>query len=187
MTPTFSTVINFTLKGMMDRAHKISFLEALEASDEIQFPRAKRRLLHLNEEGADSFKIPAMDITMGISEAKSLAMDESKSCGMEISTYSNSYLVKGKLKLIDIVTSDDGEIDFEQVVDDDINVTIDKNMQEYINNIKLVKSRLCSFPTYSASNLSNDHNSRRKYNLKSRLGSGFIEYEGAYVRKTTAI
>ena len=167
MTPTFSTVINITLKRMLDRIHKISFLETLEASGEIQFPRAKRRLLQLNGESHNTFNIHSMeDITCTIAEAKSSAIERTKSCAMYISSYDDFYLIDGKLKFIDIAANQDGanqdgenqdganqdganqdganqdgEKEFELDLDAEIYITIDKDVQDDINKITLIKSR----------------------------------------------
>ena len=61
MTPIFSTIINFTLRAMLERIHKINYLSNMESDNEIQFPRAKRRLLHLNEESDATFAIPSVE------------------------------------------------------------------------------------------------------------------------------
>ena len=38
MTPMFSTVVNFSMKGVLERAHKLNFLASVEASEDISFP-----------------------------------------------------------------------------------------------------------------------------------------------------
>ena len=50
MSGTFSTMVNFTLKGILERIQKLNYIASIECTDEIVFPRVKRRLLHLNEE-----------------------------------------------------------------------------------------------------------------------------------------
>ena len=44
MTPVFSTIINFSMKGMMERIHRLAYISSIECSDEIVFTRVKRRL-----------------------------------------------------------------------------------------------------------------------------------------------
>ena len=38
---TFSTIIDFTLKGMLDRVHKLAFIGAMEATGEFDFPQGR--------------------------------------------------------------------------------------------------------------------------------------------------
>ena len=45
MTSTFSTILNFSMKGIMERMHKLNFLSSIESSEEIAFPRLQKRLL----------------------------------------------------------------------------------------------------------------------------------------------
>ena len=85
MTPIFSTIINFTLRGMLERIHKINYLSNMESDNEIQFPRAKRRPLHLNEESDATFAIPSVEeITSSLMEAKNEAINICRSCCMEL-------------------------------------------------------------------------------------------------------
>ena len=75
-TPTFSTIINFTLRAMLERIHKIYFLSPMESDDYLEFPRAKRRLLHLNKETEATFTVPTVDdITSSIKKAKHEAIN----------------------------------------------------------------------------------------------------------------
>ena len=76
---------------------------------------------------------------------------------------------------------------FELDLDAEINVTIDKDVQDDINKITLIKSRTFTFPTYTPSIPSNHEHSQRKYKLKNKNNSEFVEYQGAYIRKTTAL
>ena len=49
MTPVFSTIINFSLKGVLERIHKLNYISSIECTEEIIFPRVQRRLLQLNK------------------------------------------------------------------------------------------------------------------------------------------
>ena len=70
-TSTFSTMINFSLKGIMEKIHKLKHISASESDDNIIFPRVKRRLLYLKEESNETFAVPNVDlITDEISKAK---------------------------------------------------------------------------------------------------------------------
>lgn len=60
MTPTFSTIVNFSMKGVLERVHKLNFLASVEASEEIIFPRVKRRLLQLKKETSETFEVPTV-------------------------------------------------------------------------------------------------------------------------------
>ena len=59
MTPTFSTIVNFSMKGILERVHKLNYLASVEASEEIVFPRVKRHL-QLKKETSDAFEIPTL-------------------------------------------------------------------------------------------------------------------------------
>ena len=61
MTPTFSTVVNFSMKGVLERAHKLNFLASVKASEDIIFPFAQRRLLQLKNETEETLKVPSLD------------------------------------------------------------------------------------------------------------------------------
>ena len=77
---------------------------------------------------------------------------------MEISSYDDKYLLKGKLRLTDMATSDDGEAEFEVGVSDKAVIEIDEETQVDIGNMKeaqvdiskisLVKENASGFPTY---------------------------------------
>ena len=152
MTPTFSKIINFTLKGMLDRVHKITFMAAMEASGEIDFPRAKRRLLQLKEESDIMLQAPSATevYTNCFMEAKNDAISECRQCSMEISSYDDNYLLKEKLRLTDIATFEDGEIEFDVTAIDTTDPEIDNETENEIRSITLVKTP-SSFPTYIAS------------------------------------
>ena len=128
MTPTFSTIINFTLKGMLDRVHKLAFLGAMEATGEFDFPRAKRRLLQLKQESDVTLKAPASIViyTRCFAEAKTQAIDECKKLSMTLTSYEDKYLLKGKLQLTDVAMTEDEEGGFEIDVSGTAEVEIDE-------------------------------------------------------------
>ncbi len=44
MTPTFSTIVNFTLRGTLNRIHKLQYLSSIECEESSIFPQLRRRL-----------------------------------------------------------------------------------------------------------------------------------------------
>ena len=99
MTPTFSTIINFTLHGLLQKTHKLRFLSSAEASKEIEFPRAKRRLLQLKNETNNTLSIPTLfEVTAAIQEAKSKAVEMASSCKMNLSSYEDHYMSKKRIQ-----------------------------------------------------------------------------------------
>ena len=50
MTGTFSTIVNFTMKGILERINELNYVASIECSENIVFPWVKRRLLQLNED-----------------------------------------------------------------------------------------------------------------------------------------
>ena len=102
MTPTFSTIINFTLRAMLERIHKINFLSSMEADDSLEFPRAKRRMLHLNKETEATFTVPTVDdITSSIKDAKHEAISICISSCMELEKYDDTILLNDKMSIIE--------------------------------------------------------------------------------------
>ena len=71
MTPVFSTIVNFTLKGLLEKINKLQYVSSSECDSKIFFPRVKRRLLQIRYESAKKFLIPCMqDMVDNISQAK---------------------------------------------------------------------------------------------------------------------
>ena len=87
MTPTFSTIINFSLKGILEKIHKLQFLTSAETDDNIVFPRLKRHLLQSQTESADTFAVPDInDVTKEILKAKNDAIAVCSDCGMKLAS-----------------------------------------------------------------------------------------------------
>ena len=61
MTSTFSTIVNFSVKGILERVHKLNFLASVEASEDIIFPRVKRRLLQIKKETKETLEVPNIE------------------------------------------------------------------------------------------------------------------------------
>ena len=87
MTGTFSTIINFTMRGIMNRINKLNFISLAENSDEIMFPRVKRRLLQLKSKTDQTFYLPSdiYKIFICTIEAKNEAIDPAVWCNMNLS------------------------------------------------------------------------------------------------------
>ena len=49
------------MKGIMERIHRLNYIYSVECSDDIIFPRVKRRLLQLNEETENTFLVPTIE------------------------------------------------------------------------------------------------------------------------------
>ena len=101
-TSTFSTMINFSLKGIMEKIHKLQHISASKSDDNIIFPRVKRCLLHLKEESNETFAVPNVDlITDEISKAKVDAIEVCKSCDMVLNSYEDKDLVQNVEKVVE--------------------------------------------------------------------------------------
>ena len=94
----------FTLRAKLERIHKISLLSSMESDDEIQFPRANRRLFHLNQESEATLSLPTIsDISSSIKKAKDEAISIRNSCGMELDNYDGTIILNDKLSITDYV------------------------------------------------------------------------------------
>ena len=149
MTSIFSTIINFTLRTMLERIHKINFLSSMEYDDEIQFPRTKRRVLHLNEEWEST--LPTVDdITSSIKKAKDEAISLCNGWGMELDHYDDTILLNDKLSIVENALMYDNEIDNNE---GDIAKEIVLHHEEAISinedvmRLTLIKSKGSNLPT----------------------------------------
>ena len=191
MTPTFSTMINFTIRAMMDRIHKINFLSSMECNDVIEFPRAKRRLLHLNEETESTFTLPSLeDITHIVKRAKEKAISDCNNCNMILDSYDDSHIIHDKLIIIRNSMICDSEIDFEgqgELVTESIAESHEDSvgLREDMARLTVVKSNKTSLPTYQITETSTSK--KKKYLLSKKGKSPFLVYEGTIIRKSTAL
>ena len=110
MTPFFSTIINFTLKGVLERIHKLNYISSTECKEEIVYPRVQRKLLQLNDEADETFSVPSLgEVETHIKESKGRAVVLSKQCGMELISYDDNYFVKDTIHLIEVAIQHDHE------------------------------------------------------------------------------
>ena len=190
MTPIFSTIINFTLRGMLERIHKINYLSNMESDNEIQFPRAKRRLLHLNEESDATFAIPSVEeITSSLMEAKNEAINICRSCCMELENYEDTILLDDKMSIFDYALVD-SEIEIhEEEISEEVVLTQDEviSIRKDMSRINLIKSKGKNLPTYEISFDVNNNEKCKKYPLMKDGKSSFLVYEGAVIRKNNCI
>ena len=78
----------------------------MESDNEIQFPRTKRQLLHLNEESDAKFAIPPVEeITSSLMEAKNETINICRCC-MELENYEDTILLNDKMSIFDIALVD---------------------------------------------------------------------------------
>ena len=175
--------------GILERIHKLNYLASVEASDKIIFPRVKRRLLQLKDESDDTFKIPTLSemeqtIIIAIVEAINLATE----CNLRLDRYCDEDLYfPANDRLIQSAVEKDFEIDdspeqpiTEHVISNEDVVTINED----ISNINLIKQKSSGISTYIES--SSKSSESRNYN-NSKGKSCFVRYNGAFIRKTTAL
>ena len=85
---TFSTIVDFTLKGVLKKMHKLQFLFLSESDETIVLPRVKRRLLQLKEDTAETLSVPTIDaITRQVQKPKMDAQEVCTSCGIILESY----------------------------------------------------------------------------------------------------
>ena len=88
MTPTFSTILNFTLKGILEKVHKLQFISSGEADETVIFPKLQRRLLQVRNESQNTFEIriesTLESIASKILESKDDAVSQAIMCGMNL-------------------------------------------------------------------------------------------------------
>ncbi len=202
MTSTFSTIVNFSLKGILERIHKLQFISASEADESIVFPRLQRRILQTREESDQTFLIPTIEaITEEIRRAKLDAVELSLACGMKLVSYDDEDLIKDTEKAVNEAVINDQEPcedsllmpEMEQRTND-VMMNEDEAIaiREDLSQLKLKKNDGAGIPTYSFVE-SRDAQSATSYKLEAKthqavlVKSPFVEYDGAFIRKTTAL
>lgn len=197
MTPTFSTVVNFSMKGVLERAHKLNFLVSIEASEDIVVPRTQRRLLQIKNESEGTFKVPSFEeVTESVKEAKKEAIRRANALGMVLPSYNDKDLIFYDNKSL-LTTA--FEIDYEDdLTMTDSNETYDFNVRaseevisirDDVSRIYLEKQTSLGVPTYVPVEKSGKQ-SGRVYSLtrkKDATKSAFVKYGSVYIRKTTAL
>ena len=108
MTPIFSTIVNFTVKGILQRIHRLNYLSIIESSENITFPRVKRRLLQYEEEEYKTFLVSDISVKNIIHRAKTDVIQSTKELGMALDSYSYNDLMCDEI-VVDSATAQDGE------------------------------------------------------------------------------
>ena len=101
------------MKGVLERVHKLNFLASVEASEEIIFPRVKRRLLQLKKETSETFEVPTVsELEKCILDAKLEAINRARDLMMTIESYSDKDLLFDDIEsFIDSAVANDHEED----------------------------------------------------------------------------
>ena len=198
MTPVFSTIINFSIKGIMERIHRLNYISSIVCTEDIIFPRVKRRLLQLNQETEKTFLIPTMaELESAVRKAKTKAISLASECKMDLPSYDNECLIREPTHTVkDAIANDleNEDVHFpesqEEETPDEMDATHVAQITEDLAIIKLKKKSNCSFPTYVQSTekgtiLSHSYSSVVDSNKYKK--TPFIEYNGAFIRKTTAL
>ena len=187
MSGTFSTIVNFSLKGILERINELNYVASIECTEEIIFPRVKRRLLQLSEESEETLLVPSSleCVHQQISLAKLEAIEDAKECSMSLPNYDDDTLMMENISLIELTENEDDNVD----VPDSANVATsmesslndDLALQEDLLQIRLRKQNQQGMPLYETT----DEKGTKSH--KSYKSSKFIEYSGAYIRKSTAL
>ena len=204
MTPTFSTIVNFTMKGILNRMHKLQFLSSAECDETKLFPRVKRRLLQTKEESQGTLSIPTLsDIDEAIHKAKESAIELAKACNMDINSYDDRSLLIGLEEVVMHGIENDGEDNSEsENTHDTINKVTEESSQlpistltsedimtikEDLSQVKLCKTSTAkdSLPTYGKA--TGAEKGRQDAMATSKGRSKFVLYNNTYIRKTTAL
>ena len=174
----------------MERIHKLNYLSSVEASDEIIFPRVKRRLLQLKQESQDTFRVPELDeVEKCILTAKNSAVKKSQECGMYLTVYGDDDLLFPGTEIINAASENDYEEESIEECSSPAENEVPLSVQDAVSineDITLIKDKSSNFPTYRPS--AHPPSDSRQYSLLNKSGkTSFIDYKGAYIRKSTAL
>ena len=199
MTPVFSTIVNFTLKGILERIHRLNHISAIECAEDIIFPRLQRRLMHMNNETNATFEIPSIeDIESAISSAKKRAIGIAKKCGISLISYADLDLVKDTTGLVQNAVASDHEND----IDDCQELSLDSGVTELprqeisqvnedISVLKLKKKFHSGFPIYvdtaASGSGKKSYSTSIEKDKRKRKRCPFMNYNGSFIRKSTAL
>ena len=200
MTPVFSTIVNFTLKGILEKIHKIQYIRSIESDDEIVFPRLKRRLLQAKSETEDTFTAPGVEeITQEIASAKEDAIDFCRRCGIKLTSYDDVSLVNDVEHVVDETVHNDNE-SFEILQPESSTVTNHAVLsqsevtaiREDLSQVKLRKTTTLGLPTYEKfpdelDTPSMTYSFVRKERQPMSAKCPFLMYNGTNIRKSTAL
>ena len=155
MTSTFSTIVNFSMKGILERMHKLNFLSTMECSDEIGFPRVKKRLLQCKEENENTFALfPLNEIDTIVMREKADAVNMALKCGMRLESIYDTYLLSGIVQILERAVEEDGEeeeySDLNETTEaEDADDATPIQIEEDLLNMRLTKESGAGIPTYT--------------------------------------
>ena len=144
-------------------------------------------MLQLNEETDRTLIVPSSfdEVRAQIMEAKSSAIKDAKTCSMHLDSYNDKELMMENINEIVLVETENDNIDvFESEnlgVDNATNIDVDSAIQEDLVQMRLKRNNNKGMPTYEATI---DKGSKTHKSYKS---SQFIKYQGAFIRKSTAL
>ena len=101
-------MVNFTLKGILERLNKLNYLASIECTEDIVFLRVKRRLLQLNKETDETLIVPSSldEVRAQIMEAKYSAIKDAKTCSMHLDSYNDKELMMENINEIVLVETE---------------------------------------------------------------------------------
>ena len=191
MTSTFSTIVNFSMKGIMERMHKLNFLSSIESSDDITFPRLQKRLLQCKEETEQTFELfPHDQINTLIYRAKAEAVGKALLCGISLPSYEDADILEDIVEVMETAISNDGEDEeYSDFTTDQINEQSQEepiSVQEDLVNIRVTKENNNGLPLYNLTQQKGSAKSKT-YALQRNNKSPFMLYGQQYIRKSTAL
>ena len=189
---TFSTSVNFSIKGILQRLHKLSYIPAAESADDLIFPRVQRKILQLSPETTDTFTVPTLqEIFDCIEVAKRDAISSCNKCGIRLKNYGDEYLVANTENTIGVAENENEAQDATE--SDDIETTNRLTQRDAIlinedfAQIRLRKVSTNGPPAYEEYLDEGQSSKSKTYQFSKHGFSSFVRYENAYIRKTTAL
>lgn len=191
MTSTFSTIVNFSMKGILERMHKLNFLSSIESSDDIEFPRLQKRLLQCEEENEQTFELfPHHEIDNLIYRAKAEAVGQALMCGISLPSYEDSDILEDSIQVMDSAIANDGEdeeySEVSEQADGDSGEALPITIQEDLVNLRVVKEKNNGLPVYKVSR-EKGSNKAKTYAFQHKNKSPFMLYGRQFIRKSTAL
>ena len=190
------------MKGIIERIHKLQFISASEANESIVFTRLQRRILQTREESHQTFLVPTIEgIAKEIRRAKLDAVQLSLACRMKLVSYEDKELIKDAEQVVnEAVINDQKPCEDSLLMPEmekganDVMMNEDEAIaiHEDLPPLKLRKNDGVGMPTNSVID-SKAAQSAARYNLEAKthreahVKSPFVEYDGAYIRKTTTL
>ena len=180
MTPMFSTMLNFTVKGILQRIHKLNHLSTRERDIIRRFQRVKRRLLQYKEESDSTFDCANVDIIQLVFTAKQQAIISAKELGM---TYVAEVIDANEEEDVGERGDESEEGNEYQYEANDV-ITINEDC----SNLRVHKKNQGGFPVYEKTTSATGTKRRRIYSgVAKTKGSPFMTYKDMFIRKTTAL